>query len=105
VQLESICVPASVEVIGVNCFLECENLSTVRFENGSRLARIEEFAFADCPMLHALEIPSRVVYIGKSALPRGETVAISLENGNRAFDILGHLIVDIDARSVIHSLY
>jgi hypothetical protein len=46
-------------------------------------------------------IPSQTVYIGKFALPREDSVAISIDEWNCNFVILGDLLVSVDHRSVI----
>jgi hypothetical protein len=43
--LVEIILPASVEVLGEYCFYSCTLLSSVIFESGSRLSRIEKSAF------------------------------------------------------------
>jgi hypothetical protein len=42
--LIKIILPVSVEVLAVNCFGECRSLSSITFESGSRLSRIEKEA-------------------------------------------------------------
>jgi hypothetical protein len=55
-----ICVPSSVQKFAHNCFLDSWRLSTVTFEFGSSLSRIEESAFAICLELSSICIPSSV---------------------------------------------
>jgi hypothetical protein len=40
-QLESICIPASTELLGESSFWKCNNLQEFRIEGGARLRRIE----------------------------------------------------------------
>jgi hypothetical protein len=47
-SLNSITVPASVEVIGMGCFAEMPLLSRVTFEAGSRLGALDSQAFCTC---------------------------------------------------------
>jgi hypothetical protein len=58
--LKLIEIPSSVVVLGRSSFRQCESLESVIFQSGSRLERIEEFAFHGC-VLKSLEIPSSVV--------------------------------------------
>jgi hypothetical protein len=44
-DLKFIAISKSVEFIGANCFSWCGSLSSISFESGSRLSRIEESAF------------------------------------------------------------
>jgi hypothetical protein len=41
----SICIPASVEIIGEECFSECHNLSRVVFGSGSKLSQFHSVVF------------------------------------------------------------
>jgi hypothetical protein len=34
-------IPASVEIMGANCFAECRSLSSIIYESGSRLGELE----------------------------------------------------------------
>jgi hypothetical protein len=40
--LVEIVIPSSVEMLGERCFSGCRSLSSITFESGSRLSRIEE---------------------------------------------------------------
>jgi hypothetical protein len=56
--LASLWVPASVALIGDNCFFSCENLATVFFESNSRLSSLGCFAFCMCSSLSSITVPS-----------------------------------------------
>jgi hypothetical protein len=62
--LSSICVAASVEEIGANCFFRCTSLSRVTFEAGLRLSRLERGAFVECLLLSSICVPASVEEIG-----------------------------------------
>lgn len=65
-------IPASVEEIGKECF-SCEggaSIGPVIFAAGSRLKRIEDYAFDNCENLTEIEIPATVEYIGDGAFQR-----------------------------------
>jgi hypothetical protein len=47
-SLKSICIPASVEIIGERCFVELKSLACVRFEASSKLRVLEERVFFRC---------------------------------------------------------
>jgi hypothetical protein len=56
-MLESISIPASVEIIGEGSFRKCKNLLEVRIEVGSKLRRIEREAFLGCSSLMSVFLP------------------------------------------------
>jgi hypothetical protein len=56
--LIEISIPASVEVIGEECFAFCTLLSSVTFESGSRLSRIENQAFGKTALIEIIIPPS-----------------------------------------------
>jgi hypothetical protein len=45
--LVEVVIPASVEVLGEGAFSECKSLSSIIFESGSRLSKVEKWAFRD----------------------------------------------------------
>jgi hypothetical protein len=59
-MLESIRLPASVEIICEQSFQKCQNLVEVRIEMGSKLRRIEIESFAGCSSLISVFVPSSV---------------------------------------------
>ena len=59
-DLEEVVIPASIETIGFSAFGCCENLSSVTFEEGSRLRAIWDNAFYYCVRLKKIEIPESV---------------------------------------------
>ena len=65
-SLETITIPAQLEILGKYAFSDCIKLTTVDFEGKSQLKRIEGGAFADCP-LRNISIPLSVEYIGEYA--------------------------------------
>ncbi len=65
-EVESVTVPASVEVIGRHAFYACAALEKVTFEDGSRLKIIEDLAFSSSGVKR-LVLPATLELIGKSA--------------------------------------
>jgi hypothetical protein len=57
--LVEIILPASVEILGDECFSLCGSLYSVTFESGSRLSRIEGRAFSETGFIEII-IPSSV---------------------------------------------
>jgi hypothetical protein len=97
-HLESICIPASVEVLGKGCFPQC--LKTVTFEARSRLRIIEEKAFGSC-WLHTICLPASVSEIDSTAFAKTKLTAITFESGNRHFRVHNHLVLSFDETSVV----
>jgi hypothetical protein len=56
----SVCIPSTVDVIGRSFWRDCQFISNVSFESGSRLSRIEEFVFGYCHYLKSICLPSLV---------------------------------------------
>jgi hypothetical protein len=63
--LRSISIPATVEVLGMECFDECRSLSSFAIESGSVLNRIEAKAFSRCVALQSIRIPAKVEFLGE----------------------------------------
>jgi hypothetical protein len=63
--MKSICIPASVSVLGREYF-KLSKLESINFEAGSQLTRIESDSFLECP-LTSIHIPARVEIIGEPA--------------------------------------
>jgi hypothetical protein len=61
--IKSIRIPSSVEVIGKECFYNCESLCEVTFESVSKLTVIGNCAFYECG-IKSIRIPSSVEVIG-----------------------------------------
>jgi hypothetical protein len=65
VPLQSLCIPASVEEIGVNCFRASTCVSFLTFAPGSQLRVLGQSAFEDS-VIETVEIPRWVTVIPKS---------------------------------------
>ena len=66
-NLENVVIPASVLEINKNAFQYCQKMTSLTFEEGSKLERIDENAFAGCNALLALRLPDSVTTIGQQA--------------------------------------
>jgi hypothetical protein len=64
-SLQDIRIPASVEIIGNECFRGCMALSSVIFESGSKLSQIGENVFDECYAMQSFMIPRSVVSVPK----------------------------------------
>jgi hypothetical protein len=75
-MLESICLPASVEIISERSFRKCKNLVEFRFEMGSKLRRIEIESFVGCSSLSSIFVPR--VLAGNEAVDLGGADTVSI---------------------------
>jgi hypothetical protein len=86
-QLRLICIPRNVEILDKSCFVvesvqwgwtNLTGLESIPFENESRLMRIEQSYFLNCP-LKSICIPHSVKIPGKSCFVRDEYTQILLK--------------------------
>jgi hypothetical protein len=81
--LKSITIPASITEIGDNCFKNCESLESVVFEPGSRLERIEKYAFWGNG-LKSIVIPASITEIGDNCFKDCKSLeSVVFEPGSR----------------------
>jgi len=64
--IKEVILPASLESIGNEAFMNCDNLETVTFL-GNNVTSIGSHAFQNCTSLRAIAIPSSVTSIGQFA--------------------------------------
>ncbi len=65
-DLETVNIPASVEIIGAGVFCDCAKLTKVNIAPGSKLKIIEMAAFELCSSLKTINLPESVEKIGRS---------------------------------------
>jgi hypothetical protein len=105
-RLKSICIAASVEFIGGNCFCAADDgmrrlfspapgLETVTFEPGSKLREIEPDAFDRCDSLKRLQIPASVEKMTGGSFPDSGDCHIEIEPGNRYFGWVGDFVMNL----------
>ena len=63
-SMTTIKIPASVEIIGESCFYNCSKLTSITYEEGSKLASIENTAFRNTGFTEFV-IPDSVTYLGR----------------------------------------
>jgi hypothetical protein len=81
--LIEIIIPASVEILGEECFAMSASLSRVIFESGSRLSRIEKAAFRGTALVE-IAIPVSVEVINMSCFDECRSLSsIIVESGSR----------------------
>jgi hypothetical protein len=93
-SLKSICIPASVEVLGENCLANCRSLSRLTLESTSKLQRIEAAAFSSCSQLKSICIPASTISIDGSAFVNVPLTVLQLEEGNCHFRVSDHFLLD-----------
>ena len=80
-NLKSVVIPKNVKSIGDSCFWDCENLTSLKFQNGSKLTTIGSGAFNGCA-ISAVKIPKTVTKIGGSAFYNNtELSSVTLQEG------------------------
>jgi hypothetical protein len=62
-SLQSVILPASVELLGSRVFANCRSLARMEFESGSKLRQIDCEAFAGCSSLRSIYIPASVLVL------------------------------------------
>jgi hypothetical protein len=88
-RITVIIVPRSVGSIPVICPISIgDSISQLIFEPCSRLARIDEYAFAKCFSLKAICIPASVEILCKYCLSSSRSLAVvTFESGSKLFQI------------------
>jgi hypothetical protein len=111
-SLKSIYIPASVEFIGAECFIDrphdpelssrrCCPLRTVKFEAGSKLREIESDAFFGCLSLNRIRIPSSIEKMDATSLPHSVICRIEVERGNPYFSREGDFLLDLTDHRIL----
>jgi hypothetical protein len=81
--LVEIIIPQSVEVLGEGCFADCSSLSSVIFEIGSRLSRIENEVFIGTGLVEII-IPASVEVLGEGCFADCSSLSsVTFESGSR----------------------
>lgn len=79
-KLTSITVPAAVQTIGKNAFQHQKNVTTLNFENGSKLTSIGDNAFDSMTSVKSIDLPDSVRVIGNGTF-YGTKAKINLNEG------------------------
>jgi hypothetical protein len=80
--LKSLCIPASVEVLGEACFSCMTQLSSLTFEPGSKLRTMEDQVFGRCQSLKSIVLPASVLIVDGSPFMHSCFEEITVEAGN-----------------------
>jgi hypothetical protein len=112
--LKSICIAASVEFLGKECFIGQTDagrrrgtpLEHVTFEPGSQLREIESGAFSGCNALKGLRIPASVETMTARSLPPAAFPVFSggqieIDPGNQHFGQSNGFLIDFPNHSIL----
>jgi hypothetical protein len=102
-SLLSLCLPATVEILGEDCFSGCSYLSSLTFESRSQLSRIEARAFYHCSSLESLFIPGLIRELAKDWALMSSLRLVTFESASSlramietdSVDLSGHFDIDI----------
>jgi hypothetical protein len=76
-------VPASIEFLGFECFSLCKSLSSIIFESGSRLSRIEARAFYETGLIEMI-VPASIEFLGLECFSNCTSLSsITFESGSK----------------------
>jgi hypothetical protein len=103
-SLESICVPASVEVLCEKCFYGLTKLSSVTFESGSKLREIKSRVFCQCCSLKSIFLPAAVSEIDGSTFIESSIEEIHVDSENPNFFAPGPFLVEVKEMTLIRYL-
>jgi hypothetical protein len=98
-HLSSICLPASIEVLGDQSFWAESPISRpffedITFERGSKLRSIEGSALARCPYLKSISIPETVQRIDVESLPYHGPFEVDIDSDNPFFKAENGFLTD-----------
>jgi hypothetical protein len=94
-------IPRDIEVICKDAFAGHRALSSLEFENDSRLRRIERFSFSFCDSLRSIGLPSSLETIDATAFGMSEISSIQIAEGNRHFRVSESFLLTFDGTSLI----
>jgi hypothetical protein len=101
-ELKSIFIPASIEILGQDCFSCCTSLSEITFESDSKLTQMGISAFVCCSSLKSISIPANVETIAQCCFNQcNSLVEVSVEPGSKLTQIEEMAFLDC---SSLHSL-
>jgi hypothetical protein len=81
--LIKIILPASIEVLGEECFYLCKSFSSVTFESSSRLSRIDKRAFYGTGFIEVI-LSASVEVLGKNCFAGCESLSsVTFEQKSR----------------------
>jgi hypothetical protein len=100
-SLEAICIPSSVESLGLFCFQLCYHLCFVLFEPDSRLSGLPESVFHSCGSLRWIRIPAGVRTMTSETFAYWHPELIEIDPANSTFGICENLLVNYEEDLVL----
>jgi hypothetical protein len=91
----------AIEILGNYSLAYCHNLSSLTFEPGSKLIRIERAALVANPLLQSIVIPASVTSIVGNVFSASGIRHISVEKGNAHFCVVGEFLLDSTKTSLV----
>jgi hypothetical protein len=103
-SLESISVPASVEVLRKKCFASCVHLSSLTFDPGSKLREIEDSAFAKCRSLKSISLPPSLAVMSGVSFSDSSIERVVLIESNPHYFVSGDFLIAVEGIRLIRYL-
>jgi hypothetical protein len=88
-------------ILGRGCFYHCISLSSLTFESGSKLTRIDANALHGCTSIKSICLPASLQFIDGSAFADTWISEMSVEAGNCHLRVSGDFLVDFEGITVI----
>jgi hypothetical protein len=107
-SLRSICIPASVEVLGHFCFMEANSddpwcpLESITFEPGSKLTEIKPHALIGCHLLQSIYLPASVQTLCGASFTGCGLTLIEFDPENEDYHSIADCVMDCMNTTLIH---
>jgi hypothetical protein len=99
-SLKSICIPASVEVLGSHCFVDLyveepfSPVESITFESGSRLSELQGWTFSGCMSLKSICLPASVQTLTGQNFAGSGLTQIGFDAANEYYHSIGDYVMD-----------
>jgi hypothetical protein len=99
--LHSVDLPASLEILGKDCFPYCGTLGELTFEPGSRLRQIHPGAFSYCSCIYWVAFPDSVKLFDGLAFDGEDNMRIEFSGSNPHLRVCENFIIDDERKALI----
>jgi hypothetical protein len=79
----------------VDDHLSCSSLETVTFAPGSKLTKLEHWAFSGCTALKSIRLPASLQQLHARAFEKSAVTHIEIESGNEFYSARGDFVIGI----------
>jgi hypothetical protein len=86
-----------IEIVGSGCFSDCRWISSLTFESGSKLRRIEEKALSGCSSLHSIVLPGCIENLRRDWALGSSLCKVIFESGSSLRRMIESDKVDLSA--------